>query len=334
MTEAGLPTGAASGGPRRSSSSTTAASPRSASSQRRLRGRLRVRPARRGALPEGGGARQPRELSAAGLRAARGARRPGAGRVRQRSGWRRSAPASRSRDGRGRDGHAGPCAKSRLGQLAVAERLRESLGDPAFSLRSATTPTSPRSASSRAERCAASATGSCCYGNVGIGGAVIVDGALFRGSDGFAGEIGHIPVRPFDGELCRCGGRGCLETLAGQEAIATRARNPGRAQRDQITGGARRRAGAHQRSAGDQRPGRGRRVPRHLHRRRGLADQPSARRARGRARDARTVAAPGHSGCGGPAHDRRSDAGRDRRIASSATSQLSEGAPRSSYTTC
>ncbi len=60
------------------------------------------------------------------------------------------------------------------------------------------------------------------YGNVGIGGALIVDGAIFPGSDGFAGEIGHIPVRPFDGEQCRCGGRGCLETLAGQEAIARR----------------------------------------------------------------------------------------------------------------
>ena len=60
------------------------------------------------------------------------------------------------------------------------------------------------------------------YGNVGIGGAVIVDGAIFPGSGGFAGEIGHFPVRPFDGEECRCGGRGCLETLAGQEAIARR----------------------------------------------------------------------------------------------------------------
>ena len=51
---------------------------------------------------------------------------------------------------------------------------------------------------------------------------MIVDGAIFPGWDGFAGEIGHIPVRPFDGERCRCGGRGCLETLAGQEAIARR----------------------------------------------------------------------------------------------------------------
>ncbi len=60
------------------------------------------------------------------------------------------------------------------------------------------------------------------YGNIGVGGAVIVDGAIFPGSDGFAGEIGHIPVRPFDGDECRCGGRGCLETIAGQEAIARR----------------------------------------------------------------------------------------------------------------
>ena len=58
------------------------------------------------------------------------------------------------------------------------------------------------------------------YGGIGVGGAVIIDGAIFRGADGFAGEIGHIPVRPQDGERCSCGARGCLETLVGQEAIA------------------------------------------------------------------------------------------------------------------
>ena len=58
------------------------------------------------------------------------------------------------------------------------------------------------------------------HGGIGVGGALIVDGALFRGADGFAGELGHVPVRPFDGKLCGCGARGCLETLVGQEAIA------------------------------------------------------------------------------------------------------------------
>src|SRR5207247_8370215 len=41
---------------------------------------------------------------------------------------------------------------------------------------------------------------------------------LFRGVRGFAGEIGHVVVQP-DGPRCRCGARGCLEQIAGQEAI-------------------------------------------------------------------------------------------------------------------
>ncbi|MFG3707895.1 ROK family protein [Micromonospora sp. NPDC047670] len=55
-------------------------------------------------------------------------------------------------------------------------------------------------------------------GEVGIGAGIVLDGALFRGARGWSGEIGHIPVHP-DGRPCRCGGRGCLETYAGQEAI-------------------------------------------------------------------------------------------------------------------
>jgi predicted NBD/HSP70 family sugar kinase len=55
-------------------------------------------------------------------------------------------------------------------------------------------------------------------GEVGIGGGVVVGGELFRGSHGMAGEIGHVVVDP-DGPPCSCGGRGCLERVAGQEAI-------------------------------------------------------------------------------------------------------------------
>jgi predicted NBD/HSP70 family sugar kinase len=53
---------------------------------------------------------------------------------------------------------------------------------------------------------------------IGIGAAVVVDGALLRGTRGFAGELGHVPVRP-DGPECPCGGRGCLEQYAGEEAV-------------------------------------------------------------------------------------------------------------------
>ncbi|MEV1085538.1 ROK family transcriptional regulator [Streptomyces sp. NPDC050211] len=53
---------------------------------------------------------------------------------------------------------------------------------------------------------------------IGIGAALVVDGQLLRGTRGFAGELGHVPVRP-DGPACPCGGRGCLEQYAGEEAV-------------------------------------------------------------------------------------------------------------------
>ncbi|MEU4266678.1 ROK family transcriptional regulator [Streptomyces sp. NPDC026092] len=55
-------------------------------------------------------------------------------------------------------------------------------------------------------------------GEIGVGGAIVVDGELLRGAHGFAGEIGHLPVDA-DGPLCRCGSRGCLEQYAGQSAL-------------------------------------------------------------------------------------------------------------------
>lgn len=59
------------------------------------------------------------------------------------------------------------------------------------------------------------------YLNLGTGVAagLVLDGALWRGSRGVAGEIGHIPVDPH-GPECPCGQRGCLETLASGSAIA------------------------------------------------------------------------------------------------------------------
>ncbi|MER6045732.1 ROK family transcriptional regulator, partial [Streptomyces sp. NPDC001856] len=55
---------------------------------------------------------------------------------------------------------------------------------------------------------------------IGIGAALVVDGSLLRGTRGFAGELGHVPVRP-DGPACVCGGRGCLEQYAGEEAVSS-----------------------------------------------------------------------------------------------------------------
>ncbi|MBM7168077.1 ROK family transcriptional regulator [Streptomyces sp. G44] len=53
---------------------------------------------------------------------------------------------------------------------------------------------------------------------IGIGAALVVDGRLLRGTRGFAGELGHIPVRA-EGPPCPCGGRGCLEQYAGEVAV-------------------------------------------------------------------------------------------------------------------
>jgi predicted NBD/HSP70 family sugar kinase len=55
-------------------------------------------------------------------------------------------------------------------------------------------------------------------GEIGIGAGIIVGGELFRGSQGFGGEFGHMTIDP-SGRACACGSRGCLETLAGLEQL-------------------------------------------------------------------------------------------------------------------
>jgi predicted NBD/HSP70 family sugar kinase len=59
-------------------------------------------------------------------------------------------------------------------------------------------------------------------GDVGIGGGVIVDGEPLTGASGFAGEIGHIRFDP-NGAPCRCGSRGCWETVIGLTTIVSAA---------------------------------------------------------------------------------------------------------------
>ncbi|BCL20310.1 ROK family protein [Streptomyces tuirus] len=58
--------------------------------------------------------------------------------------------------------------------------------------------------------------------STGIGAGVVVDGAVFRGIDGGAGDIGHIRVPEGAEALCRCGSYGCLAAVASGGAVARR----------------------------------------------------------------------------------------------------------------
>lgn len=59
--------------------------------------------------------------------------------------------------------------------------------------------------------------------STGIGGGIIINGSIYHGAGGSAGEIGHITVK-YNGQLCSCGKRGCLEAYASGTAIARQAR--------------------------------------------------------------------------------------------------------------
>lgn len=65
----------------------------------------------------------------------------------------------------------------------------------------------------------------------GIGCGLVVDGQLFRGAQGIAGELGHTVVNE-SGLVCYCGRRGCLETVAGARAVTELVR---RSHGDQLT---------------------------------------------------------------------------------------------------
>jgi predicted NBD/HSP70 family sugar kinase/biotin operon repressor len=52
----------------------------------------------------------------------------------------------------------------------------------------------------------------------GVGAGLVIGGRLHHGASGLAGEIGHVQVQR-DGAVCRCGNRGCLETIAAEAAL-------------------------------------------------------------------------------------------------------------------
>ncbi|MHB1064037.1 MAG: ROK family protein [Georgenia sp.] len=60
----------------------------------------------------------------------------------------------------------------------------------------------------------------------GIGCGIVIDGAIYRGASGGAGEVGHLPMT-VDGPLCGCGSRGCLEAYIGDAALLAQAMDRG-----------------------------------------------------------------------------------------------------------
>jgi glucokinase-like ROK family protein len=57
------------------------------------------------------------------------------------------------------------------------------------------------------------------YGRIGVGAGFVFGGQVYRGSSTGAGEIGHVTMITKDGDQCRCGKTGCLETLVSEPVI-------------------------------------------------------------------------------------------------------------------
>lgn len=101
-------------------------------------------------------------------------------------------------------------------ELAVGERMANELGVPCLLENDVRV-----AAMGTLRYLGRAAPGSLVYLSVGTGIAagVVLDGKLYRGAHGMAGEIGHMVIEP-DGPRCACGTRGCLESLAAGPAIA------------------------------------------------------------------------------------------------------------------
>jgi predicted NBD/HSP70 family sugar kinase len=72
------------------------------------------------------------------------------------------------------------------------------------------------------------------YGRTGVGAGFVINNQLFHGSSTCAGEIGHMIMDSENGELCRCGNRGCLETQISEAVIIHRAQRIAEAEPDGI----------------------------------------------------------------------------------------------------
>ena len=58
----------------------------------------------------------------------------------------------------------------------------------------------------------------------GVGSGIVVNGQMVYGHDGFAGELGHVIVKPNNGRICGCGRAGCLEAYCSATGVARTAR--------------------------------------------------------------------------------------------------------------
>lgn len=58
------------------------------------------------------------------------------------------------------------------------------------------------------------------HANDGVGAGIIINGELWRGTTGLAGEIGHVQVDPL-GDICICGNRGCLNTVVDESRLVS-----------------------------------------------------------------------------------------------------------------
>jgi len=72
------------------------------------------------------------------------------------------------------------------------------------------------------------------FAGVGLGGGLFLNGELYRGKGGYAGEIGHTPImaEPFQNP-CHCGNLGCWETYANQDSIVSRVQSRINAKQDE-----------------------------------------------------------------------------------------------------
>ena len=87
--------------------------------------------------------------------------------------------------------------------------------------------------------------------STGIGGGIILNGRLYTGTAGMAGEIGHMTVVP-DGMRCHCGGSGCWELYASGSALARRAHEAIlKGEKDHATRHGRRQCAEDRRTAGE-----------------------------------------------------------------------------------
>jgi predicted NBD/HSP70 family sugar kinase len=99
--------------------------------------------------------------------------------------------------------------------VAVAETLQEALGAPVYAENDA-------NLAALAEWTWGAGQGAADFLYVmcsaGIGGGLVIDGRIYRGGDGLAGEIGHLVLQP-DGPVCFCGSRGCLTAFVSERSI-------------------------------------------------------------------------------------------------------------------